>query len=443
MALRRNTAAPKKRDPVRSRGAKEEMLALLAFPGHSSGVSGPRPPVRAKQRLAIPLAVACLGAGPGLSSCHQTPPVVITKEFTGLSAQSGQRIDAIVLEYTAKEGRPPLQASVSIVHKTHGLIFQRYYGGMNPKEPFVLASLSKTLATPIFLKLEQDGLLKLDAPIDRHGFSSPLGTQVTTAQLISNLAGLRCPLNRTPDNKWLCQFDPNDDIQSCAKKLWRWHQDDKLFAAPDTNFCYGGSQWQIAGAVAEMASGRSWSQLFSDTYRPCALAHSGVSTHFNDHDPALGDWSHYPHAFDPAKPTRNPNVEGGTYTTPADYSKLLLMFLRGGVCGSGRVLSEPSIDRILSDRLKEKANAQIGPGFAPEDLLAYGRGYGLGWWVDRDSGMRSAPGIYGSTTWISPDRSYAALIALKDTGWVGRPLFRKLRPEIDAIMAELDEGGGS
>lgn len=380
-----------------------------------------------------------VGVVANLSACHRDPPVVTTQQNLSLTAQDIKQIDAIVLEYTAKEGTPELEASVSILHKSKGVLLHRYYGGMDPKQPFVLASLSKTMVSPIMLKLEEDGLIDLSAPIDRYGFSSPLGAQVTPAQLISNLAGLRCPLNRTPDNKWLCQFDPKDEIQSCAKKLWQWHEDDQLFAPPDTNFCYGGGQWQIAGAVAQIASGRSWSQLFRDTYRPCGLTHSGVSTHFREDGPALGDWSVYPHAFDPDQATRNPNVEGGMYTTAADYAKLLLMFLRGGVCDSGRVVSAQAIDRILEDRLLKKANAQIGPGFAPEDLLAYGRGYGFGWWVDRDTGMRSAPGIYGSTTWISPDRSYAALIALKSTGWVGRPLFRRLRPEIDKIMQGLED----
>lgn len=401
-----------------------------------SGTHNAAPKDRARIS-SVRLGLATLLTLVNLSACLQDPPPVTTSQTSALKPEHIAAIDTVVLAFTAPKDTPPLQASVSIVHKDHGVILQRYYGGMRSDEPFVLASLSKTMVSPIFLKLQEEGLLDLNAPIDKYGFASPLPTKVTPASLISNLAGMRCPLNRTPDNKWLCQFDPNDDLQACAKKLWQWHLDDKLLTAPDTSFCYGGGQWQIAGAVAQMASGRSWSELFAHTYQPCGLTHSGVTNHFNDHHPAMGDWSVYPSAFDPDKATRNPNVEGGMYTTASDYSKLLLMFLREGRCEGGRVIQASAIRQILDDRLAQKANAQIGPGFAPEDLLAYGRGYGMGWWVDRDSQMRSAPGIYGSTTWISPDRSYAAIIALKATGWVGRPLFRRLRPEIDRIMASF------
>lgn len=361
-----------------------------------------------------------------------------TSQTTSLSPQDIERIDAIVLAFTANHQGPPLEASVSIVHKTHGLILQRYYGGMDPNHPFVLASLSKTMVAGILLKLEQDGLLEFDGPIDKYGFARGDGVPVTPAQLVSNLSGLRCSMNHTPDQKWMCLFFPDDDLESCAKKLWAWHQEDQLFSPPDTNFCYGGAQWQIAGAVAQIASGRSWQELFDETYtRPCGLENSGFSNHFNDQSPVFGDWSVYPHAFDPKQSKGNPNIEGGMYTTASDFSKLLLMMLRGGLCEHGRVLAPSSVERITQDRLKSAADGEIGPGFAVEDILAYGRGYGLGWWVDRDSGKRSAPGIYGSTTWIAPDQSYAALIALRSTGWIGRPLFRQLNPEIAKIMAKI------
>lgn len=426
-------------------------LAPALFKGHGSYMPSSRP--RSRSPLAPGAAGGSQHLGSGratlwvstsflaalsLSGCEPAPAGITTSGEPKLSAQEIERIDAIVLQHTAGHQGPPHEACVSIVHKTHGLMLERCYGGMDPETPVVLASLSKTMVGGILLKLEQDGLLDFDGPIDAYGFSRPDQVPVTPAQLLSNLSGLICSMNATPDQKWLCLFFPDDDLEACAHRLWVWHQQDKLFSPPDQNFCYGGAQWQIAGAVAQIASGRSWSELFEETYtRPCGLKRSGFSNHFNDHSPVFGDWSVYPHGFDPKQRSNNPNIEGGMFTTASDFSKLLLMMLRKGHCENGRVLSEASVDRITQDRLKLAANGAIGPGFAVEDILAYGRGYGLGWWVDRDTGQRSAPGIYGSTTWIAPDKSYAGLIALRSTGWVGRPLFRQLNPEIAKILERI------
>ena len=96
---------------------------------------------------------------------------------------------------------------------------------------------------------------------------------------------------------------------------------------PDTQFRYGGAQWQIAGGVAQAASGRSWEQLLDDVYRvPCGVESLG----FNNHFLQLGAEG-YPRAFngDPTTlaATENPNIEAGAYITAADYAQILLMHL--------------------------------------------------------------------------------------------------------------------
>ena len=49
---------------------------------------------------------------------------------------------------------------------------------------------------------------------------------------------------------------------------------------PDTQFRYGGGQWQLAGGVAEMASGETWAELVEATYGPCDLDVLGYSNHY-------------------------------------------------------------------------------------------------------------------------------------------------------------------
>ena len=85
----------------------------------------------------------------------------------------------------------------------------------------------------------------------------------------------------------------------------------------------------MAGAVAEVASGQSWSQLIDEIYvQPCGLE----TLAYNNHFAQLGGGFSYPDEFagDPTtlRDTANPNMEGGAYVTTGDYGKLLLMHLR-------------------------------------------------------------------------------------------------------------------
>ena len=44
-------------------------------------------------------------------------------------------------------------------------------------------------------------------------------------------------------------------------------------------------------------------------------------------------------------------MEGGAYLTTGDYAELLLMHLRGGMCGDEQVLSQDALDRMHADRI--------------------------------------------------------------------------------------------
>ena len=120
---------------------------------------------------------------------------------------------------------------------------------------------------------------------------------------------------------------------------------------PDTRFRYGGGQWQLAGGIAEAASGKSWDELVRETYvDTCGLGVVGYSNHFQQaflESGELADALSYPNFFDgdvaDLPRTRNINVEGGAYTTVEDYAEVLLVHLRGGRCTNGERRTEPSV----------------------------------------------------------------------------------------------------
>ena len=160
--------------------------------------------------------------------------------------------------------------------------------------------------------------------------------EIAPVRLISNCSGLPGLTSETSPLGYGCQYDPDGEIEACAKEIFEAEiEASDTIVPPDTEFRYGGGQWQVAGGVAEAASGKSWAELFTDIYgEPCGLTHSGFAHqyHFEGQEAAAQNGFPYPAAFDSnldnLVPTDNPLVEGGMYTTIDDYGKLLMMHLR-------------------------------------------------------------------------------------------------------------------
>ena len=107
-------------------------------------------------------------------------------------------------------------------------------------------------------------------------------------------------------------------------------------------------------------------------------------------------------------PTANPNPEGGAYVTAPDYAQLMLMQLRGGMCGDERIVSSEAIDRMHADPVAEV----YGGDAAGVSTL----GYGMGWWVDRESGRISDEGAC-----TAPCPGSTSTMVSAPTSWSRRP----------------------
>jgi CubicO group peptidase (beta-lactamase class C family) len=329
-------------------------------------------------------------------------------------------VDAAIAEH-ALDG-----AGLVVVHRDDGVVHEQYWGEFGPDRVSLIASSSKMLVAGVLLQLADDGLIDLDAPVAdvvEWGSGNPT---ITPLQLVSNSSGL-VGLGPNPGYPpYLCQFLPVGNLQDCAAAIFTTPDDDADVIAPDTEFRYGGAQWQVAGGVAEAASGRSWAELIDDTYvEPCGVDSLGFNNHWTQFGVGLG----YPTEFaaDPAtlSATDNPNMEGGAYVTAPDYARLLLMLLRDGRCEDAQVLSPAAVDRMLADRTAEVY-----------DGSGTGAGYGLGWFVDRATGRHTDPGAFGSVPWLDVDADHGAFLVIEGAGAVGSALAAELfEPVADAVAA--------
>ncbi len=317
-------------------------------------------------------------------------------------------------------------AGLIVVDRDDGIIDEEYWGAFGPDRISLIASSTKMITAGVLLRLQDDGLLDVDAPVAAVAPWGSANPTITPAQLLSNSSGLVGLFPNPGYAPYVCQYVAAGTLQECAARIFTTADDDADIVAPDTEFRYGGAQWQVAGAVAEIASGKSWAELIDEIYvRPCGLETLGFNNHFTQLGAgALG----YPESFhaDPAtlRPTDNPNMEGGAYLAPRDYAKLLLMHLRGGFCDGNQVLSQSALDRMHADRIGEVYGGDAGTD----------TGYGMGWWVDRASGRIADPGAYGTVPWLDLDDGYGAYLVIEADSSTGGELANLLYDVVDTAV---------
>ncbi len=314
-----------------------------------------------------------------------------------------------------------------VVDEDEGIVDEQYFGEFDADRVSLVASASKTVTAGVLVRLADEGLLDLDEPIATYvDWAADQNPRITVAQLLSSSSGLVGLLPDPGYGPYVCQFLTTVELEECAAGAWTTPGDDADVVAPDTEWRYGGVQWQIAGAVAETVSGKPWSELLEETYvEPCGVESMGWNNHWTQIGEGLAG---YPAEFDGdpgvLAPTDNPSMEGGLYIDPVDYAELLLMQLRGGRCGDIQVLEPESVDLMHADRIAAYGGTTLT-----------GSGYGLGWWVQRDgSGRISDPGAYGAVPWLDLDGGFGGYLVLEADARLGATLAAQLFEPVEAAV---------
>ncbi len=331
-------------------------------------------------------------------------------------------------------------ATAIVVHRDYGIVHEQAFGTFDIERVSLLASSSKIITAGVLMRLADDGLLDIDAPLATYlpWWWGVRPVDVTVAQLLSNSSGMVGLVDDALYMPYLCQYTPFGSLSSCAWTIYAAN-DSADIVPPDTTFRYGGGQWQLAGGIAETVSGHSWAELINETYiEPCGLDTLGYTNHYmamyfkgGGLDSAVsypgfidGDLANIPE-------TSNPNMEGGGYSTVSDYGEILLMHLRGGRCANGRALSSAAVERMRQDRIAE---AYQGSTFNPSLP-----GYGLGWWISRDEpGVMVDGGAYGAIPWLDLERGYGVMIILEADHTYGQLLKERAKPVVEGLFDAVD-----
>ncbi|MGN6535117.1 MAG: serine hydrolase domain-containing protein [Mesorhizobium sp.] len=301
--------------------------------------------------------------------------------MTPASAESPPpRLAAKLKQVVSRDGAPGVTA---LVLKNGRLLYRLDEGAIARAAQLPVASASKWMTASLVMTVVDEGKLSLDEPIGKRlpQFTGRAG-QITLRQLLSFTAGQG---GLAPEMFDLRQ-DPHITLAEAAAQIAKR----PLVDEPGTTFRYGGPSMQVAGALVEQATGKSWAVLFHERIAgPLGLTH----TYWGN--PLLAQLK--------PEEVRNPNLQAGVYTTAEDYAKFLTMLAAGGVYHSKRILSAGAVDQMETWQTRDRRMAYLPPG---AESFGTSPKYALGNWCEEvdDHGDRcwlvSSPGAFGTYPWI-------------------------------------------
>lgn len=250
-----------------------------------------------------------------------------------------------------------------------------------PTTKQAIASCSKWLSAALVMTFIDEGKLKLTDTVGKwlptlsqHGKGN-----ITIHQCLSHTTGIKSAGLKES----LTEMKNINSMDEAIAQIASLPMEGK----PGTVFHYSNAGLQIAGAVIEKISRKSFETLFAERIaRPLEMK----DTDFGKGKVAL-----------PA---------GGAKSTPEDYMNFLVMILNKGTFTGKRILSEKSIAEMQVNRITKDVKIVYSPAEAGNF------GYGYGEWIMGTSSLDhittavTSPGLFGSFPMVDNEKRYCAFL---------------------------------
>lgn len=276
------------------------------------------------------------------------------------------------------------------------VLLEKAYGGYRLDDAIPIASGTQLLSVVVLLRLVEDGKLSLDGKVTSVLRDWPADkASITLRMLLAHTSGL------PPSAP--CLDDRNTTLAACVQEI----AGTALRKDPGTSVIYGASGLQVAGRMAEVATGKPWAELFRDALTvPLGLRATGFGR------------------------TANPRIAGGAQSTADEYGKVLDVLVQGGRTDTLRLLSGASVDAMFQDQ------SRGAPLVLSPYALIPGREAtrpGLGVWLDRTDGHGHGlealcQGAFGFTAWMDRERRLGGVLLVRSD-------VRRMAPVEQALRA--------
>ncbi len=279
------------------------------------------------------------------------------------------------------------------VNKNGNVVYRRAFGGYTLGTRIRIASASKWLSALTLARLVDKGQMRWTDTVGQYFPTIEAAKRpITLAQLFSHTSAL-------PAGDDTCMSSPLFTLASCAERILR----QPLLGEPGKVFAYGGASMQVAGRMAELATGKAWDDIFIDEMvTPLGMN----ATDFATSSTASGYVRN-----------TNPRIAGGVRSTLEDYGRAVDMVLANGCLDntftqtclpSRRFLSRATIELMATDRTVGTVDISRPP-------TSTGFGYGIGQWIDPSSSLIvSSPGAFGFTPWVDRVNRVAGVFLVDD-----------------------------
>lgn len=285
-------------------------------------------------------------------------------------------VDALLTGALPKDGGGVLR-----VAQREKVLFEKAYGGYRLDDAIPIASGTQVLSVVVLLHLVEAQKLSLDTKVASVLRDWPLDkAAITLRMLLAHTSGLP---PSTP-----CLDDRNTTLAACVEQIAAT----PLRKEPGTAVIYGSCGLQVAGRMAEVATGQSWLELFrTHLATPLGLRATGFGR------------------------TANPRIAGGAQSTADEYGKVLDLLLQGGQTQGVRLLSAASVDAMFQDQ-----SGGLPLVLSPYALVP-GREAtrpGFGFWLDRmDAQGRGLEAVcqggFGFTAWVDRERRLEGVLLVR------------------------------
>ncbi|MGM9477581.1 serine hydrolase domain-containing protein [Pedobacter sp. GSP4] len=244
-----------------------------------------------------------------------------------------------------------------------------------------IASCSKWLSAALVMTFIDEKKLKLTDTVGKFlpVLSKAGKGNITISQCLSHTTAIKAP----PIKESAREMRNTNSMDEAITKIAEMPMEGK----PGKVFRYSNTGLQIAGAVMEKISGKSFETLFAERIaKPLEMK----NTDFGKGKVAL-----------PA---------GGASSTPSDYMNLLTMLLNKGMFKGKRILSENSVKEMQVNRI----TPDVTVAYSPTEAGNFGYGYGE-WVMEKNAANNlttavTSPGLFGSFPWIDNQKKTAGFL---------------------------------